>query len=188
MFELKDIIREGHPTLRQKAQEVKFPLSSDNAKLAQNLHDYVKNSQDVEMLERYDLRPGIGIAAPQVNESKRMFALHLPDDESKLSLVVINPKIISHSVEKTYITVGEGCLSVDRVIEGYVPRYARITAKGFYKDGSEFKLRLKGLSAIAFQHELDHLNGVMFYDRINKENPFEEIPNSVPFEKENKVE
>ena len=96
MFELKDIIREGHPTLRQKAVEVDFPLSIENAKLAQDLLEYVKNSQDPEMIERYDLRPGIGIAAPQVNVSKRMFALHLTDDEAKLSLVAINPKIISH--------------------------------------------------------------------------------------------
>jgi peptide deformylase len=183
MFELKDIIREGHPTLRQKAEEVDFPLSNENAKLAQDLLDYVKNSQDSEMIERYDLRPGIGIAAPQVNVSKRIFALHLPEDESKLSFVAINPKIISHSVEKTYISVGEGCLSVDRVIEGYVPRYARITAKGFYPDGREFNLRLKGLAAIAFQHELDHLNGIMFYDRIDKDNPFAEIPDAIPYER-----
>ncbi len=180
MFEMKDIIREGHPTLRKKAQEVEFPLSVEDAKLAENLLEYVKNSQDKDMVGRYGLRPGIGLAAPQVNISKRMFALHLPD-ESKLSFVAINPKIISHSVEKTYITAGEGCLSVDRFVEGYVPRYARITAKGFYPDGSEFKLRLKGLSAIAFQHELDHLNGILFIDHIN-ENPFAEIPDSVAFD------
>ena len=183
MFVMKDIIREGHPTLRKKAQEVTLPLSSEDAKLAQDLLDYVKNSQNPEMVGRYDLRPGIGIAAPQVNQSKRMFALHLPDDESKLSIVAINPKIISHSVEKTYITVGEGCLSVDRAIEGYVPRYARITVKGFYPDGKEFKLRLKGLPAIAFQHELDHLNGIMFFDHINTQNPFEEIPGALPYER-----
>ena len=182
MFEMKDIIREGHPTLRKKAQEVEFPLSADDAKLAQGLLEYVKNSQDDDMIKKYDLRPGIGIAAPQVNQTKRMFALHLPDDESKLSLVAINPKIVSHSVEKTYLTAGEGCLSVDRLVEGYVPRYARITAKGFYPDGSEFKLRLKGLSAIAFQHELDHLNGIMFYDHIDSENPYKDIPDAIPYD------
>jgi len=184
MFEMKDIIREGHPTLRKKALEVTFPLSDADKKLAHDLHEYVKNSQDDEMVKRYDLRPGIGIAANQVNVPKRMFALHLPDDESKLSMVAINPKIISHSVEKTYISAGEGCLSVDRVIEGYVPRYARITAKGFYPDGSEFKLRLKGLAAIAFQHELDHLNGIMFYDHINSKDPFAKIPDAVPFDRD----
>jgi len=184
MFEMKDIIREGHPTLRQKAKEVEFPLSSEDAKLAHDLLEYVKNSQNDQMVKKYDLRPGIGIAANQVDVPKRMFALHLPDDESKLSLVAINPKIVSHSVEKTYISAGEGCLSVDRVVEGYVPRYARITAKGYNPDGSEFKLRLKGLAAIAFQHELDHLNGIMFYDHINQENPYKEIPDAVPFDRE----
>lgn len=188
MIEMKNIIREGHLTLRKKAQEVELPLSIEDAKLAQDLLDYVKNSQDAEMLEKYDLRPGVGIAAPQVNVSKRMFALHLPDDESKLSFVAINPKIISHSIEKTYITVGEGCLSVDRIIEGYVPRYARITVKGFYPDGNVFKLRLKGIAAIAFQHELDHLNGIMFFDHINKDNPFEEIPNAIPFNSNKNIE
>ncbi len=67
---------------------------------------------------------------------------------------------------------GEGCLSVDREVPGYVPRYTRITVKATSINGEEVKLRLKGLPAIVFQHEIDHLNGVMFYDHINKENPF----------------
>lgn len=182
MILMKDIIRDGHPTLRKKTAELTFPLSEEEQKLANDLLEYVINSQDDEMIEKYNLRPGIGIAAPQVNAEKRMFALHLLDEENnEISFVAVNPKIISHSVEKTYITSGEGCLSVDEVIEGYVPRYARITATGFYPDGTPFKKRLKGLPAIAFQHELDHLNGIMFYDHINKENPYAEIPDSVPY-------
>lgn len=188
MFLMKDIVREGHPSLRIKAEEVQFPLNEVDTKLARDLHDYVINSQDADMIDQYDLRPGIGIAAPQVNAPKRMFALHIETEPELISFVAINPKIISHSVEKTYLTSGEGCLSVDRVIEGYVPRYARITVKGFYPDGSEFKMRLKGLPAIAFQHELDHLNGVMFYDRIDEQDPFASIPNSVPYERESKEE
>ncbi len=78
-------------------------------------------------------------------------------EREPLSIVAINPKIVSHSVEKTYLTSGEGCLSVDRDVDGFVPRYARITVKAFDPDGKEFKKRLKGLPAIAFQHELDHL-------------------------------
>lgn len=184
MILMKDIIRDGHPTLRKKAIELTFPLSEEDQKLANDLLEYVVNSQDDEMIEKYNLRPGIGIAAPQVNAEKRMFALHLLDEENnEVSFVAVNPKIISHSVEKTFITAGEGCLSVDEVIEGYVPRYARITATGFYPDGTPFKKRLKGLPAIAFQHELDHLNGIMFYDHINKENPYAEIPDSVPYDR-----
>jgi peptide deformylase len=184
MILMKDIVRDGHPSLRKKTTEMTFPLSEEDQKLASELLEYVINSQNDEMVEKYKLRPGIGIAAPQVNAEKRMFALHLTDEEDNIiSFVAINPKIISHSVEKTYITAGEGCLSVDEVIEGYVPRYSRITATGFFPDGTPFKKRLKGLTAIAFQHELDHLNGIMFYDHINKINPYAEIPDAVPYDR-----
>ncbi|WP_033541640.1 peptide deformylase [Planococcus sp. CAU13] len=181
MILMKDIIREGHPTLRQRAEEVEFPLSVEDKKLAQDLMDYVVNSQNDEMIEKYDLRPGVGIAAPQVNVSKRIFAIHFDEESGEdLSIIAINPKIVSHSVEKAYLTSGEGCLSVDRSIPGYVPRYARISIKAFDVEGNEYKLRLKGLPAIAFQHELDHLNGVMFFDHINPDNPFAEIENATP--------
>ncbi|MGX9133508.1 peptide deformylase [Rummeliibacillus sp. JY-2-4R] len=183
MILMHDVIRDGHPTLREVAKEVTFPLSIEDKKLGEDLLQFLINSQDPEFSDKHGLRSGIGIAAPQVNVSKRIFALHLPDSKGKqLSLIVINPKIVSHSVEGTYISVGEGCLSVDRDIPGYVPRHARITVKFFTPEGEEKKMRLKGLPAIAFQHELDHLNGIMFYDHINKDNPFAEIPNAQPFE------
>lgn len=184
MILMKDIVRDGHPALRKKTSEMTFPLSAADQKLAADLLEYVINSQDDEMVEMYKLRPGIGIAAPQVNEAKRMFAIYLIDEEdNEVSFVAVNPKIISHSVEKTYISAGEGCLSVDEVIEGYVPRYTRITATGFHPDGTSFKMRLKGLTAIAFQHELDHLNGIMFYDHINKVNPYADVPDAVPYDR-----
>ncbi|MGL6146824.1 MAG: peptide deformylase, partial [Macrococcoides caseolyticum] len=84
---------------------------------------------------------------------------------------LINPKIISHSVEKSYLPTGEGCLSVDEAVPGIVHRYARITIKAYTPDGEEVKLRLKDFSAIVAQHEIDHLNGVMFYDHIDKADP-----------------
>lgn len=182
---MKDIVREGHPSLRKRAEEVSFPLTIEDQKLGEDLLAYLKNSHDPEISEKYDLRAGIGLAAPQVNASKRIFALHITEeDKEPITFIAINPKIISHSVEKTYLSTGEGCLSVDRNVEGYVPRYARISIKAFDIEGKEFKKRLKGLAAIAFQHELDHLNGIMFYDHINVGNPFPEIPNSTPLERE----
>ncbi|MCH4824884.1 peptide deformylase [Planococcus halocryophilus] len=185
MIRMKDIIREGHPTLRERAEEVEFPLSDEDRKLGEDLLEYVVNSQDDELAEKYDLRPGVGIAAPQVNQAKRIFALHFDDSTGEnLSLVVFNPKIVSHSVEKTYLAAGEGCLSVDRAVSGYVPRYARITIKALNFEGEEIKMRLKGLPAIAFQHELDHLNGVMFFDHIDSKNPFAEIENAIPIERD----
>ena len=185
MILMDDIIREGHPTLRTRAEEVMFPLSEEDRKLAHDMLEYLINSQDPVMAEKYDLRGGIGLAANQINSLKRMFALHLEDEKGEmLSFVAVNPKIVSHSVEMTYLTSGEGCLSVDRAVPGYVPRYARITVKFMTVDGEEKKLRLSGLPAIAFQHELDHLNGVMFYDRINEKDPFGEIPNATPYERD----
>ncbi len=185
MILMEHIVREGHPALRKRAEEVPFPLSKADRQLSEDLLNYVINSQNDDICEQYGLRPGIGLAAPQVDASKRIFALYITDeDREPLSIIAINPKIVSHSVEKTYLTAGEGCLSVDREVEGYVPRYARITIKAFDLEGKEYKKRLKGLAAIAFQHELDHLNGVMFYDHINKVSPFEDIPNATPFERD----
>lgn len=185
MITMDDIIREGHETLRTKAQEVTFPMAKEDKELAEEMLQFLKNSQDPEIAEKYGLRGGIGIAANQVNSLKRMFALHLEDDKGELiSFIAVNPKIVSHSVEQTYITSGEGCLSVDRNVPGYVPRYARITVKFKNVDGEETKMRLSGLPAIAFQHELDHLNGIMFYDRINEKEPFAEIPDAIPFGRE----
>jgi peptide deformylase len=184
MITMKDIIREGHPTLRKVAEEVTLPPSEEDKEILSSLLEYVVNSQDQEAASKYGLRPGIGLAAPQINVSKRMLAVNVLDEKGTLySHALFNPKIISHSVEKAYLTSGEGCLSVDRQVPGLVPRYARVTVKGWNIDGEEVKLRLKGLPAIVFQHEIDHLNGIMFYDHINEENPFEPIPGALAIER-----
>ncbi|WP_199484548.1 peptide deformylase [Peribacillus glennii] len=173
MITTKDIIREGHPALRKTAEEVQLPASKEDKEILAGLLEYVKNSQDPEMAEKHGLRPGIGLAAPQINVSKRMIAVHVKDHDGILySYALFNPKIISHSVEKSYLTAGEGCLSVDRMVPGYVPRHARIKLSGTTLEGEKITLKLKGLPAIVFQHEIDHLNGIMFYDHISQENPF----------------
>lgn len=180
MITMKDIIRDGHPTLRLVAKEVQLPPTEEEKKILKSMLEFLINSQDPEKAEKYSLRPGIGLAAPQINISKRMIAIHVTDDKEKLhSYALFNPKIISHSVERAYLASGEGCLSVDKQIPGYVPRYARVTVKGITLDGEEVKIRLKGLPAIAIQHEIDHLNGIMFYDHINKEDPFKPIDNAI---------
>ncbi|QTC42252.1 peptide deformylase [Bacillus sp. V3] len=184
MITMKDIIREGHPTLRKVAEEVTLPPTEEDKEVLRSLLEYVVNSQDPEVSSKYGLRPGIGLAAPQINVSKKMLAVNVIDEKGTLySHALFNPKIISHSVEKAYLTSGEGCLSVDRQVPGLVPRYARVTVKGWNINGEEVKLRLRGLPAIVFQHEIDHLNGIMFYDHINEENPFEPIPGALPIER-----
>lgn len=180
---MDDIVREGHPILRQVAEEVTFPLSDEDKKLLQEMLQFLKNSQDEKIAKKYKLRSGIGLAAPQVGVSKRMFAIYCTDKNDKLyEYMLVNPKIISHSVQMAYLPYGEGCLSVDREVLGYVPRYARVKMKAYDIDGNEVKLSLKGFPAIVFQHELDHLNGIMFYDRINEKDPFK-LPEGVEIEK-----
>lgn len=180
---MEDIIRDGHPTLRKVAEEVPMPPSDEDKQTLLSLLEYVQNSQDPEIASQYGLRPGIGIAAPQINVSKRMIAVHLYDDKKTLyKYALFNPKIVSHSVENTYLASGEGCLSVDEAFPGYVLRHARITVKGITLDGNEVKLRLKGMAAICFQHEIDHLNGILFYDHINKQDPLKPIEGAIVVE------
>jgi peptide deformylase len=173
MITMKDIIQDGHPTLRKVAEDVPMPPSKVDQQILKSLLEYIQNSQDPRIAEQYELKPGVGLAAPQINISKKMIAVQTKDDKGEIkSFALFNPKILSHSLEKTYLNTGEGCLSVAEIIRGYVPRYSRITVQGYDINGKEIKLDLKGLLAIVFQHEIDHLQGVMFYDHINKEDPF----------------
>ena len=175
MITMSDIIRDDNPNLRKTATEIKFPLDPELKKLADEMIEFLKDSQDEETAEKFGLRPGVGIAAPQLDVSKRMFAVHIPTDsvdDEDFSVVMINPKILSHSVQKTVLPDGEGCLSVDDPYEGYVPRKRRITVEYFDLDGNKHKKRFKKFPAVVIQHELDHLNGILFYDHINEKSPF----------------
>lgn len=182
LITMDDIIREGNPTLRAVAKEVTLPLSDEDILLGEKMMQFLKHSQDPVMGEKLGLRAGVGLAAPQIDVSKRIIAVlvpNLPDQEGNppkeaysLQEVLYNPKIVSHSVQDAALADGEGCLSVDRVIEGYVVRHARVTVEYFDKTGEKHKIKLKGYNAIVVQHEIDHINGVMFYDRINPTAPF----------------
>lgn len=184
MLTMEDIIRDGHPGLRTIADDVQLPASEEDKKILASLMEFVQASQNPELASKYSLRPGIGLAAPQINVLKKMIAIHVRDEKGELhSYALFNPKIISHSVERSYLSSGEGCLSVDENIPGFVPRFARITVKATDLEGTELKLRLKGLPAIVFQHEIDHLHGVMFYDHINKQDPFHRPENAIEIER-----
>ncbi|MGM0238460.1 peptide deformylase [Enterococcus sp. AZ103] len=176
MITMDDIIREGHPTLRAVAKEIPLPPSEEEIKLGAEMIQFLKNSQDPEKSKEMHLRSGVGLAAPQLDISKRIIAVHVPSidpekPEDELSVVMYNPKILSHSVQEAALGEGEGCLSVDREVPGYVVRPARITLTYFDEQGEKHKIRLKNYQAIVVQHEIDHLNGVMFYDHINEKNP-----------------
>lgn len=181
MILMKNIIREGHKTLETVAKDVKIPLSLADKKLLNDLLQYVKNSQDVQMVEKYELRPAVGIAAPQVNVSKRMFACHVQDFDGTLySYALVNPVLVKKSLELIYLPGGEGCLSVDRETEGITPRYQSVTFEALSYDMPSdtlipVKLELEGYIGIVFQHEFDHINGIMFTTKL-----FDSIPNAKP--------
>lgn len=172
MITMKNIIREGHKTLSLVAKEVKLPLSSSDKKLAQDLLEFVINSQDPEIAETYELRPAVGLAAPQVNISKRMFAVHVTDFDGILySYVLINPVIKQKSSTLIYLPGGEGCLSVDRETEGLTPRYEWVEFEAFTydlpsKEVIPITLKVSGYVGIVFQHEFDHINGILYTSKL----------------------
>ena len=183
LIDMDDIIREGNPTLRAVAEDVTFPLSDQEIILGEKMMQFLHHSQDPVRAEKLGLRGGVGLAAPQLDISKRIIAVLVPNPEDadgnppkeaySLQEVMYNPKVVAHSVQDAALGDGEGCLSVDRNVPGYVVRHARVTVEYFTKDGEKKRIKLKGYNSIVVQHEIDHTNGIMFYDRINPNNPFE---------------
>lgn len=183
LIDMDDIIREGNPTLRAVAEDVTFPLSDQEIILGEKMLQFLHHSQDPVMAEKLGLRGGVGLAAPQLDISKRIIAVLVPNLEDangnppkeaySLQEVMYNPKVVAHSVQDAALGDGEGCLSVDRNVPGYVVRHARVTVEYFTKDGEKKRIKLKGYNSIVVQHEIDHTNGIMFYDHINPNNPFE---------------
>ena len=181
MITMKNVIREGHPTLTKIAKEVKIPLSQADKKLLKDMLQYIINSQNDEIAERYELRPAVGIAAPQVNQSKRMFAVHVRDFDGTLySYALVNPVLKARSNEIIYVPGGEGCLSVDRETEGLTPRYGAVIFEALNYDVEKdelkpIELKLSGYVGIVFQHEFDHINGIMFTSKL-----FPNLPHAKP--------
>lgn len=175
MLKTKEILDEKDKRLRLVSKEVSFPLTQKDKDLINTMIEYLRNSQIEELAEKYDLRPGMGMAAIQLGVAKRYFVVVDEVSEGVFEdYILINPKIISNSVEKIYVELGEGCLSVNRPVEGIVPRYARVTVEAYDLEGRKIYVRAREELAIAMQHELDHLNGIMFTDHIDKNNPYKE--------------
>ena len=170
---MKDIIDEKDKRLRQVSKEVTFPMDEADKKHIEDIIEFLTNSQIPELAEKYDLRAGMGLAAVQLGILKRYLVIvHEVEDGKFDNYVVVNPKIISNSLEQIYVDGCEGCLSVNRDVEGIVPRYARVTIEGYDTEGNKIKIRAREELAVAFQHEIDHLNGIMFTDHIDKNNPY----------------
>jgi len=145
------ICKYGDDVLKVKAREIR-DITGQVAELA------------AAMVQTMHLAPGIGLAAPQVNESVQLITLDLSVGENPLELLVmINPQIIE---AEGYEISEEGCLSVP----GYslpIKRHARILLQATLLDGKELRAEFDGLKARVLQHEIDHLNGVLIVDRLS---------------------
>ena len=175
MLIMKDILDEKDKRLRLISEEVTFPMSNEDLKNIDLMEEYLVNSQIEERAEKYNLRPGMGLAAIQIGVPKRYIVIVNETEDGFDSYIMVNPKIISNSEEMIYVETGEGCLSVNRECEGIVPRYARVTVEGYDTDGKKIKVRAREELAIAFQHEIDHLNGILFVDKIDQNNPYKDM-------------
>lgn len=165
---VREIVTLPHPTLRRKARKV-----TDFGPDLQTLLD--------DMVETMRQAPGVGLAAPQVDSPLRVIVVEYPekeDDEdapAKL-FTLVNPEITRFSSD---IVVGtEGCLSIPGIL-GDVDRAASITVKGFNRRGQPVKIKANGWLARIFQHEVDHLDGVLFVDRAERVWKAEEMTGQV---------
>ena len=151
-----EIVTLPAPILRNKARKV-MSFGSD----LQTLID--------DMVETMRVAPGVGLAAPQVDVPLRVIVVEYGDEEnddapSKL-YTLVNPEIVKPSEEM--VTGVEGCLSIPG-FAGDVERSLTVTIKGQNRRGQPVKIKAKGWMARIFQHEIDHLNGVLFIDRADK--------------------
>ncbi len=178
-----DIVKDTDPIVRTKSETVSLPLSKEDETFLMDMLTYVRNSQDDEIAQKENLRPAVGIAAIQLGVPKRMLAVVVPHQDGVDEYALVNPRIISESVQRAYLKNGEGCLSVEEEHEGIVPRAARITVKAFdILQNKEITIKAKNYLAIVLQHEIDHFSGTLFYDHINKLDPWREDPTAIVIE------
>lgn len=169
---VRDILTAAEPVLRTRAQRVR----SFTPKLQELIDD---------MIETMRAAPGVGLAAPQVGVSQRVIVVEYreEDDEGGQAKtaarkpptlhVVINPEIIRHSAET--VTANEACLSVPGYF-GEVERYRTVTVRGLNRFGRPIRLKAGDWLARIFQHEIDHLDGILYIDRASKVWRVEEAP------------
>ncbi|OUM96437.1 MAG: peptide deformylase [Thermobacillus sp. ZCTH02-B1] len=139
------IVKDPDPVLRERAKEV--------TKFNANLHKLLKDMADT----MYDAK-GVGLAAPQIGILKRVIVIDIGDEHGLIEMV--NPEIVEREGEQ----IGpEGCLSIPG-LNGIVRRAQRVVVKGQDRNGNPFTVEAEGYLARAFQHEVDHLNGVLFTD------------------------
>ncbi len=140
------IIQLPNPILRKKAKSI--------AKVDARIHKLIGN-----MIETLHAAPGVGLAAPQVGESIRLIVIDIGEG----AFAVVNPKIKKRS--RATQTFDEGCLSMLGLV-GTVIRPSKVTVEGLDKNGEKITIEAEGFLATVLQHEIDHLDGIMFVDHI----------------------
>ena len=178
------IVKDTEPSLRVRCESVETPLSEENQKLIDDMMTYLLNSQDPEYRKKHpEVREGVGLAAPQVGHNVRMIVIAYDTgnpNNPRVQMQLVNPRIVVNSVKKCYLSGGEGCLSVDGEHRGRVYRDFKIVVQAYdAKAKQDISLTARGYDAIVLQHEIDHLNGVLFYDHIDKFDPNKDIPGAV---------
>jgi peptide deformylase len=152
MAHLRTILTDDHPTLRKVAKKVRIAEIADP--LFQQLLD--------DMFETQYAAPGIGLAAPQIGVSKRIFTVDLQDDEPDHGpLVVINPQFTLTEGEVDGV---EGCLSVPGYV-GDLTRFEHVVCSGLDRHGAKIIIDAHGWFARCLQHEMDHLDGIIYTDK-----------------------
>jgi peptide deformylase len=147
------VARMGHPVLRQTARSIN-PSDLKDPMMQRLINDMIDTMHEYH---------GVGLAAPQIHEDLRLFVALLDSDPDSEAFVVVNPEIVPLSDNK--VEGWEGCLSIPD-IRGMVPRYAEILVRALDRTGKKMELTLKGFPARVAQHETDHLDGVLFFDRM----------------------
>ena len=179
------IVKDDDPVVRTKSSPVALPLSSEDQELLRSMYQYVKDSTDEEKAKENNLRPAVGISAIQLGIPRQLTAVIVHeydknDEPVTYEYMLANPRIISRSEQSAYLDGGEGCLSVAEEHPGHVVRSARIKVKGYdLLTDREVTIRARGYLAIVLQHEIDHFSGILFYDRIDPNDPEKEIPGAL---------
>lgn len=159
------LVKQNHPALHQTADEV--PHDEITSPRIQKILNDMRTALDTYNIDGFN---GVAIAAPQIGVSLRIFLVHNTSTHKKErdllpDLVAINPRIVKISKRKH--VVGEGCLSVGEDY-GAVERSTHATIRAFDENGVEYERGAGGLLAQIFQHEVDHLDGILFVDRAEK--------------------
>ena len=172
------IVKDSNPIMRRLSEPVALPLSKEDKQTLDNMLEYLKLSQDEEYAAKHNIRAGVGIAAIQIGLLKRMFCIYYETDDGIVQYQLVNPKIIEYSVKKCALANGEGCLSVDGEHPGLSHRYYKIKMAAFDAlTNQDIIITARGFDAVVLQHEYDHLDGKFFYDRIDKNNPNQQLAN-----------